>query len=206
MDKAEFARTESVSRETLMRLQMLAELVVHWNRSIGLIGRSTEADIWRRHIQDSIQILDHIPAGAKRVLDIGTGGGFPGLAVAIAAADRMPGTQFLLVESNERKCEFLREVCRRTEIVAKVICNRVEVLAPQNADVVTARALEELDGLLGHASRHLAAGGICLFHKSERFMEEIMAAMPGWRFSYAAKPSRSDKRGRILEIRNLSHA
>ena len=154
---------------------------------------------------DSAQLLDHVPNEAAKVVDIGTGGGFPGLVLSIIAAERRPHTRFVLVDGNARKCEFLREVCRRTGTGAEIRDERDSDLEPQCADVVTARAVAPLGRLLGMACRHLSEGGTCVFLKGKGVAKEIEAAAESWRFGLTAVPSRTDGCGRILLIRELTH-
>ena len=139
------------------------------------------------------------------MIDIGTGGGFPGLVLSIIAAERRPRTRFVLVDGNARKCEFLREVCRRTGTEAEIRDVRDSELEPQCADVVTARAVAPLGRLLGMACRHLSEGGICVFLKGKGVATEIESAAKTWRFGVTAAPSLTDGCGRILLIRGLRH-
>lgn len=201
----EFRRSEGVSRETLDRLEVFADLLARWNRTARLVSPSTLGSIWHRHMLDSAQLLDHIPKEAGKVVDIGTGGGFPGLVLSIIAAERRPRTRFVLVDGNARKCEFLREVCRRTGTEAEIRDVRDSELEPQCADVVTARAVAPLGGLLGMACRHLSEGGICVFPKGKGVATEIESAANTWCFGLTAAPSRTDGCGRILLIRELRH-
>ena len=201
----EFRRSERVSRETLDKLAVFADLLARWNRTARLVSPSTLGSIWHRHMLDSAQLLDHIPKGAGKVVDIGTGGGFPGLVLSIIAAERRPCTRFVLVDGNSRKCEFLREVCRRTGNGAEIRDVRDSELEPQFADVVTARAVAPLGRLLGMACRHISECGICVFLKGKGVATEIESAADSWRFEVTASPSRTDRSGRILLIRELTH-
>ena len=199
----EFRLSEDVSHETMDRLEIFAELLTKWNRTARLVAASTLKGLWRRHLLDSAQLMDHIPGDAEKLIDVGTGGGFPGLVLAIMAADRQPGTKFVLVDSNERKCDFLREVCRQTGTNAEIRDVRDSELEPQRADVMTARAVAPLDGLLGIASRHLTKDGLCMFLKGKGFMTEIQLAKGHWNFGLTDLQSRSHDSGRILLIRDL---
>lgn len=201
----EFRRSEGVSRETLDKLAVFADLLARWNRTARLVSPSTLGSIWHRHMLDSAQLLDHIPEEAGKVVDIGTGGGFPGLVLSIIAAERRPHTRFVLVDGNARKCEFLREVCRRTGTGAEIRDVRDNELEPQRADVVTARAVAPLGRLLGMTNRHLSEGGICVFLKGREVATEIESAAKSWRFGVTAAPSRTDGCGRVLLITELTH-
>ncbi len=201
-----FRDSENVSRETMDRLQILVDMLVKWNRSAGLVADATLEEVWERHILDSYQLLDHFPFGIRKVVDIGTGGGFPGLVLAIATANRHPHAKFVLVDSNGRKCEFLREVCRQTGIDAEIVQSRAEQLAPQKADVMTARALARLDKLLELAQRHTKRNGMCLFLKGKNWSDEITAATSRWKFQFMRQQSRSNEDGQVLLVRKVQSA
>jgi 16S rRNA (guanine527-N7)-methyltransferase len=140
MTPAEFAAETGVSRETLARLEAYAALLLAWNRRVNLVGRGTEEDLWRRHMLDSAQLHPLIPAGARTLVDLGSGAGFPGLVLAI-----LGGPHVHLVESDQRKAVFLREAARVTGAAAMVHAIRIEAAPPLAADIVTARALAPLD-------------------------------------------------------------
>ena len=106
---AGFAAAINVSRETIERLERYAALLIKWNKTVNLVGRSTIADLWRRHMLDSAQLFPYLPKSAGRLVDFGSGAGFPGLVLAIMGAPDVH-----LVEANARKCAFLREAARVT--------------------------------------------------------------------------------------------
>ena len=133
-----------VSRETISRLEVLASQLTRWNPRINLVSRNSLADLWHRHIRDSIQLLYHGPENAAHWLDIGSGGGFPGLVIAAMVEEpRAPG-KVTLVESDQRKCAFLRSVIREAGLSATVIAARIEEVPPLSATVISARALAPL--------------------------------------------------------------
>lgn len=195
-----------VSRETVHRLDTLVEHLLKWNRAINLVARSTLDELWTRHILDSAQIFDLAPASARHWADIGSGGGFPGLVVAIIAAEKAPSLRVTLVEADRRKSEFLRSAGRECGISVEVIAERVEAVPPLGADVLSARALAPLPVLLGHAERHLAPGGIALFPKGAGHEAEIAAALERWRFSVQKFPSRTDRDSVVLRIGDIARA
>lgn len=198
------AGLDGVSRETTGRLHALAALTVKWTARINLIGRGTVDDIWQRHIVDSAQIYGFAPPGARRWVDLGSGAGFPGLVVAIVAAERNPALQVTLVESDMRKAAFLATAIRDLQLSAKVETARIEALAPQGADVLSARALAPLPQLLHYAERHLAPGGLAIFPKGARFRNEIDAALETWSFSVQKHPSTTDPDSVILTIGEIA--
>jgi 16S rRNA (guanine527-N7)-methyltransferase len=192
-----------VSRETRERLETLLALVGKWTRRINLVAASTVEDGWRRHILDSIQVHWAAPA-AQHWADLGTGGGFPGLVVAVLEAERTTPARVTLVESDRRKCTFLRTALRETGAQATVVDARIEEVPPLGADVLSARALAPLGTLLGFAHRHLAPGGTALFPKGARWREEIAAAERDWTFSAEPIPSITDPDAVLLRIGGIA--
>lgn len=193
----------ALSPHAVEKLRAFQALVEKWTPKINLIARSTVPEIWQRHILDSARLcLLPLPA-ARKWVDLGSGGGFPGLVVAIILADRGATTQMVLVESDARKSTFLREAARQLGLAVTVHTERAEHLAPQGADIVSARALSALDALCGLAHRHLAPGGLCLFPKGERFEDEIAAARKSWRFDLEAIENPDHKGAALIVLRNL---
>ncbi len=192
-----------VSRETMGRLEAFETLLTKWNAHINLISQASLENLWDRHIMDSVQAYEAAPMGAKWV-DLGSGGGFPGLIVAILAAEQQPGLSVTLIESDQRKSEFLRAAVRETGIVCKVLTERAETAAPQGADIVSARALAELAVLLRYAERHLAKGGTALFPKGVTWQKELDTARLEWRFDIDVIESRTMPGAAILKIKGAS--
>ena len=198
-----FRAGENVSRETFERLRVYAQLLVNWNPSAGLVGEATLNQLWVRHFLDSAQLLRFRPKRPSCWLDLGTGGGFPGMVLAIIAAERAPECRFTLVESNQRKCQFLGSVVRKTGVEVKIKPFRAEELEPEEADVVTARALAPMKRLLALAYRHLGNDGFGLFPKGRNVQEEIAEARKEWRFNLQMHPSVSDTSGSVLVVKGL---
>ena len=157
-----------VSRETMDRLAAYVALVEKWQQRVNLISASTLPEIWIRHIWDSAQLVPLVPAGTGRILDVGSGAGFPGLVLA-ALCD----AELHLVESDQKKAVFLQTVVRETGIGAIVHNKRIESLQPIGADIVTARALASLDRLLELLEVQLVLGTRCLFLKGVRAEAEL---------------------------------
>jgi len=196
---AAFAAAADVSRETLARLERFAALLQRWQPRINLVARDSLADLWRRHMLDSAQLWPLLPRQPGLVLDVGSGAGFPGLVLAI-----MGWRGVHLVESDARKCAFLREAARIAGLTLGagiVICNRRLEAAPAlAADVITARAVAPLGELLALTERFRHAGTISLIHKGIRVEEELTAAAKTWRMTIDRIPSRSDPKGTILRL------
>ena len=187
-----------VSRETLDRLREYERLVIRWNRTINLISRVSEGDLWRRHFEDSLRLVALLPEGAETAVDMGSGAGFPGLVLAIAS-----GIHVDLLEADHRKTAFLREVIAATGAPASVYPGRIEAATVAPADVLTARALAPLDDLLTLGSRFLKPDGTALFHKGKGFEAEVEEAEARWGMKLLRYGGRFDGEGVILQITGL---
>jgi 16S rRNA (guanine527-N7)-methyltransferase len=197
---------QSVSRETMQRLESFESLVRHWNTAINLVSSSSLPDLWQRHIVDSAQLFPLCPRSARKWVDFGSGGGFPGIVVAILAKDIMPDLNVTLVEADLRKATFLRQAAQSLGLQCIVISQRAESVPPLLADVVSARALTSLSGLLAHAERHLQPDGLAVFPKGERFAEEVAEARQHWSFDLESQRSLSHSDAAILLIRKIKRA
>ena len=192
-----------VSRETLARLERYAETLQRWNRSINLVAPSTLSEFWQRHILDSVQVFDYAPRSARHWVDLGSGGGLPGMVCAILAAEVMPECQFTLVESDKRKSAFLMTTAQSLGLNLTVLPERAEQVAPLQADVISARALAALPQLLGLVSRHLKPDGVALLPKGKSYEQELTAASREWQFDVKLVKSQTDTLARILIIKEL---
>lgn len=189
----------------LERLDQFVRLIEKWNPSINVIAKSTVASLWERHIVDSLQIFRCAQSGTKNWVDLGSGGGFPGIVVAILAADALPELRVSLVESDRRKAVFLSETIRQLGLSATIHTTRIEDLTPQHADVVSARALAPLSTLCGFAFRHLRDNGVGAFLKGAQAEAEIAEARKAWRFELDQHESVTDSRSSILFLKGLRH-
>lgn len=186
-----------VAEDVAERLRAYAALLGRWTQRINLVSRGDTAQIWRRHVLDSLRLLPLIPAGVDRAIDLGSGAGLPGLVVALAS-----GIPFALVESDRRKAAFLEEAARVTGAPVQVHWVRIEAAGLPPAPLVTARALAPLDGLLGLAAPLLLPGGTGLFPKGAHAAEELAAARANWRFDVRQSgPADSP----ILAVTGLAH-
>jgi len=192
-----------VSRETIERLEAFAALTTKWTPKINLIAKGTLGGLWDRHIVDSAQIYQLAPQGFAKWVDLGSGGGFPGIVVAAIAKERQPGAQFTLIESDQRKCAFLRTAARELDLNVTILASRIEDAPPQSADIVSARALASLSTLLPLIRRHLDQDGRALVHKGRQAAQEVAAARGFWSFDLEDHPSITDPDARLLDIRRI---
>lgn len=189
-----------VSREIRGKLDLYAGELRRWQRIKNLVGPKTIDEIETRHFADSLQLA--ALAEGEVWADLGSGAGFPGLVIAIAR----PGTVVHLIESDGRKCAFLRHVARLVSAPAKIWEGRIEQVVPRlhpTPQVVTARALAGLDQLIAWSEQLLMAGGTGLFPKGRDYAAELTKAEESWRFQADAVPSCVEPDGRILRIRHF---
>ena len=190
----------NVSRETSDRLACLVAELQRWQTVKNLVGRGTLDQAWSRHVDDSLQLFAYRGA-ARNWLDLGSGAGFPGLVVAIAGRD--DGLSVTLVESNARKCAFLRHVARLTETPVTIHDSRLETIIPTLAgstDIVSARALASLTQLLTWTAPLLKAGTLGLFPKGRGLQSELTEARKTWTFAADILPSVTDSEAGIIRV------
>jgi len=201
--RADLSEIYPVSRETERRLALYVERLEAWQKKTNLVASSTLEDIWDRHIADSLQCMALEPQ-AKHWLDLGSGGGFPGMVIAAELADREDSSVHL-IESNQKKASFLRQANRQMKAKAEVICCRIEEAPAVNPapTIVTARALAELPLLLKLSAPWLMAGTTGLFHKGQDFQRELSLCDGLWSFDLVIHESRILPESVILEISNL---
>jgi len=198
-----FQRAFHIGGAQMDRLRIYAELLRKWQKAVNLVAPDSLPAMWSRHFADSAQVAPFI-GSARTCIDFGSGAGFPGLVCAVLMADSRE-TTIHLVESNARKCAFLREVARQTGTAVEIHNARIEDLATQGtvmpADVVMARGVAPLDRLLDLAEPFFSLGAAGLFPKGRRAEQEVSDARRTWQFELCAHASMTDPDGRILEIR-----
>jgi 16S rRNA (guanine527-N7)-methyltransferase len=200
-----------VSRETTARLDRFVVLLLAWQSKTNLISSSTIPSLWTRHIADSLQLLQLVPLNPRRNppvwLDIGSGGGFPGIVIACSLA-ALPGTCVHLVESNVKKAAFLREAVRELKVPGIVHATRIEAMGPELReaviDYITARAVAPLPDLLAMIAPLLKKGAKALLLKGQDLDTELTQATKHWKIGAEQVPSRTSKSGRILIVHTLS--
>jgi len=200
-----FARAFGLSEMQMERLKAYAELLQRWQRAVNLVAPDSLPALWSRHFADSAQLVPLI-ADSRICLDFGSGAGFPGLVCAVLMADRAD-MAIHLVESNARKCAFLREVARQTGTSVEIHNARIEDVASRgrvaDVDVVMARAVAPLDRLIVCAEPYMSAGAFGLFPKGRRAAQEVAEAQRVWRFQMQMHASITDPEGRIMEVRGV---
>ena len=193
---------EPPSSAVMQQLAAYAALLLKWNARINLIGKTTEAELWHRHIWDAYQLVPLVPRGTASLADLGSGGGLPGLVLACA----LPDTACTLIERDMRKCAFLREAVRTLGLTnTRIVHGDVQEVS-QRFGCITSRALASLDLLfaMAHPLRELDA--ICLFPKGEQYATEIAQARANWSFDHRVIPSKTNEKAGIVSVTQLSPA
>ncbi|MGH6839738.1 MAG: 16S rRNA (guanine(527)-N(7))-methyltransferase RsmG [Methylocella sp.] len=188
--------------DTLRRLRIYANLLEKWQRAVNLVGKSTLDDLWVRHFADSLQVSEAVPE-ARRWLDLGSGAGFPGLVTAIKYADD-PEAIVHLVESNRRKCAFLRTVIREASAPAIVHCGRLEKVLPaldEQFEAVSARALAPLETLLGYAEKFIYNGAVGVFSKGKLLEAELTDSLTAGKYLITTMESQTCCAARLVLVR-----
>jgi len=201
-DRARALRLTPVSRETEERLALLVAELGRWQAAKNLVSGATLAEVWTRHIADSLQIYGLAP-DAPKWLDLGSGGGFPGLVIGVCLAEQAGG-HIHLVESNSRKCAFLRHAARVTGAPVTVHAARIEDVVGEfvgRVDVVTARALAPLPQLLDWCKDLLRTGTLGLFPKGQHLDAELTDSSRYWKIQASTVSSVTDGAARILVVR-----
>ena len=192
----------NVSRETLDRFEQLADLVRKWSRRINLISKRDLEVVEQRHIADSLQLWP-LRGSGPIWLDIGSGGGFPALPLAILALEKDPELSFICIESDQRKCAFLRTAARELSLNLKVKSERIEAADPVGANTLSARALADLSTLFSFADRHLFENGHAIFPKGETWKKEVEDARQDWNFMFDAHTSETSQSARLLLCKEI---
>lgn len=192
---------DGVSRETLERLSDFEAFVLKWTERINLIAPGSVANIRHRHTRDSAQLFALAAPNADSWVDLGSGAGFPGLVVAILAAERQPSLKVTLVESDARKCVFLEAAVRSLGLGATILHQRAEVAMTRSGDVVSARALAPLAKLIPLALPWRTSEGILLFPKGARADGELTEARKCWHMNLERFRSATDNEASVFRIK-----
>lgn len=187
-----------VSRETFGKLVVYHDLLVKWQAKVNLVGPDTVKDAWSRHFLDSIQLIKLLTAKKISLMDIGSGAGFPGMVLAIMGVENVH-----LVESDQKKIIFLKEVSRETKTPVTFHATRVEHVKHDVFDVIVSRACSSLDTLLTYSNPFVSHETVCLFPKGRNYATELEDAEKHWNFQHLVVKSVTDIQGVVLKISNL---
>ncbi|PIB26571.1 16S rRNA (guanine(527)-N(7))-methyltransferase RsmG [Amylibacter kogurei] len=202
--QAQLVSLTNVSRETMEKLETYAALLEKWNPTINLVSKTTLDEKWQRHFLDSAQIWLHVPETTTSWVDIGSGAGFPGLVLAIIAHEKRPDLNITLVESDARKCAFLRNTARAVGVNVQILTQRIETIENQKFDVVSARALASISQLLTFCDKILASNGNCLFLKGQGCDRELEEAQQSHSFTAETFQSVTQQEARIVKITGIA--
>lgn len=183
------------------KLKEYVELLLRWNQKINLIGKSTESDIWNRHILDSAQLMNLLTENNLNqfnCVDIGTGAGLPGVVLSILGVKNIT-----LVEKSPLKCNFLKEAKKVSENHIEIINDTIENISDRKFDIMFSRALADLNRLLGYSIKLLKTDGKCIFLKGRKLKEELVMAKKLYDFEYTMKKSLTSDEGTVILIKNV---
>lgn len=202
-----FQAAFGVSHETLAKFETYADLLKRWQKTINLVAPSTVNDVWNRHFADSAQLFEHAPKDGGHWLDVGSGAGFPGLVLAIMGSER-GGMRHTFIESDTRKCAFLREVARATGTAVEIVTARIELpettAKVREVNCVTARALAPMPRLASWVAPYFGVSTVGLFLKGRDVASELDEARQAWNFECQLIPSVTDGEARIVKMSGLS--
>lgn len=198
----DFRAQTGLNSETMDDYASWQSLLVKWNKHINLVAPLSLPEFWHRHAYDSWQIVPHVPEDAEMIIDMGSGAGFPGLAVAIELKRRGRG-RVTLIESAGKKANFLRTVIRELSLPASVYGGRVENMPQEMADLITARAFAPLPRLLNYSHSFWGEKTKGLFLKGQSLAQERTSAQEDWNFDEELIPSLTDEGAVILLLSNL---
>jgi len=179
-------------------LQNYLDELVKNNSHTNLVGKTTLIEPWRTHILDSLQLLPFIENKTSSILDMGSGAGLPGIVLAIAGYSNVT-----LVDSNGKKINFLQKVSQKLNLKINIILNRLEKIYNYKFDIITSRALSNLDKLFSYSQNFIKTNTVLIFLKGKTVNDEIITAKKKWSFSFEIYSSESDIRGCVLIITKL---
>jgi len=191
-----------VKQEILDKLKIYQGLLDKWQSRINLVSSKTLESAWDRHFEDSMQVIDYIPDNAKTIFDLGSGGGFPGLVVAISR----PDITMYLVEADQKKCSFLKAVSRETACPVHVHNERIEAVSCETVpDAIMARALASLPDLFDYCYKWVEKNPelVFIFPKGVKAQEELLALSKDWQYDCQSHASKTDENASILVFSNI---
>ena len=198
-----FAEKYNVSCETIEKLKTYQELLLEWQKKFNLVSNSSLQNIWERHFEDSIQLFDYIPDNAEKLIDFGSGAGFPAMVLAIIAKEKTPYLKVVLTDSIKKKTVYLNEVANKTNTDVEIVNDRIENISNQKYDVITSRAMTSLSDLLKYSYPFCHKETLCIFPKGKNYALELKEAHLKWKFKCEIKASEQSEEGKILLISNI---
>ena len=196
-----FKELSGISNENFERLVVYVDLLKKWQNKMNLVGKNSLFDVWSRHILDSTQLSKFITPRMMAIADIGTGAGFPGMVLAIIKQKK--DREIHLIESNQRKCAFLREVSLATQAGVFIHNERVESITDLSVDLAVSRAVASVEKLLEFSNFILKKDGQCLFLKGKKWRDELTQAQLKWMMNETIIQSLTDKTGKILKLKEI---
>ncbi len=197
-----FCTNVFVSRETFEKLCVFHKTLIRWQKSINLISKNSIKNIWERHFLDSAQLFTYVKDVKGNILDFGSGAGFPGLVLAIMGIKNIH-----LVEADQKKCVFLREMAMLTNVDITIHNCRIESLNNINADMIVCRALAPMDKLINYVDLFLSKSlnakinyPKLLFLKGKNYHNELLELNKKKKVNLKEYSSITDKYGKILYI------
>lgn len=184
-------------KRKLDEIRVYCDLLAKWNEKINLVGRTSMDEVMTRHVQDCLQLSSYLPDKNFDIADLGTGAGLPGVILALEGF-----TKLTLIDSDQKKCVFLREVRRVLGLEYRIINSRIENLN-QKFDVIVSRALASLTDLFSLSLPLMKDSSKCLFLKGMNYEEEIREANRFWHYNFLVHPSKTGCGGVVLEVQNI---
>ena len=199
LDRSRIIKNFYLNKQQELKLNIFLEELINYNRHTNLVGKSTLVNPWQSHILDCIQISKFIKNKKSTILDMGTGPGLPGLILAIVGYKKVS-----LVDSNNKKINFIKNIIKKLDIKVEVFLNRIEKINNKKYNYLTSRALASLSKLFSYSQNFINKDTVLIFLKGKSVNDEIVEAKQKWDFDSYIKQSRSDERGKILIIKNLT--
>ena len=194
----------NVSRETFDRLKAYEASLKEWQNKFNLVSNASLEDAWKRHFKDSVQLFKYVPERSRILLDFGSGAGFPGMVIAIMAEEKMPNLKVKLIESIKKKTLYLNAVKDICNVRVQIINDRIENIPSFSADVITSRAMCNLNDLLKYSNKFSNKKTTLIFPKGKSYKEELNIAQKNWNFDCNIFANEINPEGVILVINNLS--
>ena len=194
----------NVSRETFLKLKTYEASLHEWQNKFNLVSNASLENAWQRHFEDSVQLFKFIPTSARIMLDFGSGAGFPALVLAIMTQEKLPQLKVKLIESIKKKTLYLNTVKELCQLNVDVVNDRIENLPAQKVDVITSRAMCNLNDLLKYSLRFTTKQTLMIFPKGRSYQEELDEARRNWKFDCRIEKNEVSDDGVILLINHLS--